>query len=146
MTCWDQTEVGHLQLHPPPSPAVYFLSLLLVFSLHPIFSLRAPLPVMVSSAPRKRKRGHAQTRTGIPLHRDAVVTRVEITRKTKQRILTKSFKVSVPVIEATSSQRPPSRTPEPQPLVSDSEPPIDKPQKGPSRSVAVTPFGLFHLL
>lgn len=91
---------------------------------------------MVSAA-GKRKRVHVQIRTGIPLEQDAVVTRTEVTRNLKRRVLTKSRKVSVPVDQDTSSQGPPSRTPESEPLVPDPEPPTHKPQKGPSRSVSV---------
>ena len=94
----------------------------------------------------KRKRTRVQIRTGILLHKDAMVTRLEVTRKTKQRILAKSSRVSVPVTETSFPQPPPSQTPEPQSLILDPNPPTKKPRKGPSRSVAVTPFNPFHFL
>ena len=89
----------------------------------------------------KRKRGHVQLRTEVHPQQDAVVTRVEVTRSKNQRILTKSTKVSIPIVEDASSQHPPLQTPEPSALAAeddDSGPAAKKARKGPSRSVAVS--------
>ena len=147
-TSRDRSQVSYLHRRRTPSLSPHIALLLSLSlslspaptfpSLDPHLPLRTPLPeTMVSAASRKRKRVHIQIRTGIPIHKDAVVTCMEVTRSTKQRILAKSRKVSVPVTETPSSQDPSSPTSEPQPSAADSGPPIGKPRKGPSRSVAV---------
>ena len=94
----------------------------------------------MAPAAGKRKRIHAQIRTNVPvLHRDSVVTRVEVSRSTKKKIRTKSRKVTIPVdvpasLQPTSSQtleRPPSD------IDIDCNPSTQKTRKGPSRSVSV---------
>lgn len=89
----------------------------------------------------KRKRVQAQLRTNIPLDGDSLVTRVEVTRDTKQRILAQSRTVSVPVTDLPPVQGMSSEALDS--LVSTIEDPPDpvtkKARKGPSRSVAVCP-------
>ena len=88
----------------------------------------------------KRKRVHTQIRTNVPvLHRDSVVTRVEVSRSTRKKILTKSQKVTIPVDVSASLQSPSLQTPE-FPLSdidNDPDPSAGKTRKGPSRSVSV---------
>lgn len=85
----------------------------------------------------RRKRAHAQIRIDIP-RQDAIVTRVEVTRGVNQQILTKSTKVSVPVVDAPAehdaSQVPETSLPSPD---DGPAPAAKKARKGPSRSVAV---------
>ena len=93
-------------------------------------------------APVKRKRTHTQIRSNIPLHKDSVVTRVEVTQVTKQQILAKLRKVSVPVpvAEPASLKGPPPQTSEPDLSIpaNTPKPPINKTcNKGPSCSVTV---------
>ena len=89
----------------------------------------------------KRKRGHGEFRINIPSKRDAVVTRVEVTRNNNQRILTKSTKVSIPVTTDPSSLHPSPETLESSPpVLDDTSPNTKKARKGPSRSVAVRHF------
>lgn len=100
-------------------------------------------------APRgKRKRAQPQIRTNIPLDQNAVVTRVEVTRDPKQRILTKSRRVSVPVTDPPPSQDTSLQASDP--LLFTTGDPLDparkKARKGPSRSVAVCfPFFVITL-
>lgn len=90
----------------------------------------------------KCKRAHAQIRTGIPLQKDTIVVRTEVTRNPKRRILATSRKVSVPITQ-TFPQEPSSQTPEFEPLFTDHGLPTGKLQKGPSRSVTVRLFANF---
>lgn len=91
---------------------------------------------------RKRKRGHVQLRTSIPVQDDSVVTRVKVIRIDRQ-IRTTSTKVSIPVVTAPSPQlsspilddTPYSNNPDPN--SNDPDPAAKKRRKGPSRSVAV---------
>jgi hypothetical protein len=95
----------------------------------------------------KRKRVHTQIHTNIPLDGDVVVTHVEVTRDTKQRILAQSTRVSIPITDL-----PPSQDASPQasdPLLSSDEPTgpaTKKARKGPSRSVAVRPHAHYRPL
>ena len=102
-----------------PSPVTFFLS-----------------QTMVSS--KKRKRTHVEIRSNIPLRGDAVVTRVEVSRKTKQRVRVKSSQVSVPITNPAPSEDTPSETPDPiLPTPNDPSSRAKKGRKGISHSVAV---------
>ena len=85
-------------------------------------------------APAKRKRIHTQFRSNIPLHKDSVITCVEVTQNPKQWILAKSRKVSVPVTEPTSSK---ASEPQLSTQFDDPEPSPKKVRKAASRSVTV---------
>jgi len=91
-------------------------------------------------SPHKRKSSKRKA-GGIPFDLHSVITRTEVTRKVKKRVVTKSTNVVVPKAPAA-------------PLAPDSSPPDqDIPQapdkqtrKGPSRSVAVRPHFLYFTL
>ena len=85
-------------------------------------------------APAKCKCIHMQFRFNIPLHKDSVITRIEITRNPKQWILAKSRKVSVLVTEPTSSK---ASEPQLSTQFDDPEPSPKKLQKAASHSVTV---------
>jgi len=87
---------------------------------------------------KKRKRAHIEIRSNIPLESDALVTRTEVARKTKQGIRVKSTQVSVPVTDPSPPEDMPSETPDPILLTPD-DPPLraKKGRKGVSHSVAV---------
>lgn len=75
-----------------------------------------------------------RVREGIPFNKEEVVTRIEIIRKVKGRVFTKSTKVIVPIVKSVSSS--------PQPPLPPSEhnaPPTSTKEehKGPSRSALV---------
>ena len=91
----------------------------------------------------KRKHVHTEFRINIPVETASIVTRVEVTRNDRKRILTKSTDVSIPIASGPSSQFPsPSlETPDPEPCAPhDASPVTKKARKGPSRSVSVCPF------
>ena len=86
---------------------------------------RLIFPACVAMAPPKHKRTHPQILSNIPLHKDSVVTRIEVSRTSKKRIFAKLSEVSVPVTKPAPSQDLPLQTPEP----NDTEPPIKKARK-----------------
>ena len=91
------------------------------------------------SSTKKRKRAQVEIRSNIPLQRDAVVTRVEVARKTKQGVHTKSSQISVPITDPPPSEDTPSETPGSILPTSDDDPSshTKKGRKATSRSVAV---------
>jgi hypothetical protein len=95
----------------------------------------------------KRKRGHTQIRTNFP---QKVVTRVEVTHRSNQRVLAKSKKFSVPVSNSPRPQNASSQTLDPLPGPLDDIPdfPAKKAQRGPSHSVSVCfhPPPFLHLV
>lgn len=85
-----------------------------------------------------RKIGRAvsvQIRTSIPFDKNAVVTRTEVTRKVKRRVVTKSTPVAVPVIFSTPLVQAPADSPLSD--QDDTQSSGKQERKGPSRSVAV---------
>ena len=85
-------------------------------------------------APAKCKHIHTQFRSNIPLHKDSVITCVEVTQNPKQWILTKSRKVSVLVTKPTSSK---ASEPQLSTQFDDPQPSPKKVQKATSHSVTV---------
>ena len=87
---------------------------------------------------KKRKRNQVEIRSNIPLQSDAVVTRVEVARKTKKGVRIKSSQVSVPVANPPPSEDAPSDIPDSiLPTPDDPLSRTKKGRKGPSHSVAV---------
>ena len=93
------------------------------------------------SASKSKKAVHRVSVGRIPFNKGEIITRTEVSRKVKNRLLTKSTKVVVPVA--------PSNPLDPSPLLpsdQDAPPTPSKPtRKGPSRSAAVRllpPFSL----
>lgn len=102
---------------------------------------------MVVSQDRKKakskkaaRRVSAGVRQNIPFKTGEVVTRTEVSRKVKNRVVTKSTKVVVPIV-ASGPPKPPDPPPLPPSDQDDSTPSKKKqkkPRKGPSRSAAVS--------
>ena len=100
---------------------------------------------MVVSQDRKKakskkaaRRVSVGVRQNIPFKADEVVTRTEVSRKVRGRVVTKSTKVIVPIVPSG-----PPKPPDPPPLPpSDQDAPTPseqkQPRKGPSRSAAVS--------
>jgi len=100
-----------------------------------------PLRLMVSAKGRKRgkpaKNAFAGIRQGIPFDQEELVTRHQVAGKLKNRVLTKSTKVVVPLPPSIPSE--PSG-PHLQPPSDQDPPPIPstRTRKGPSRSASVS--------
>lgn len=76
-------------------------------------------------------------RHNIPFKKSEVVTRTEVSRKVKNRIVTKFTKVVVPIVPSGPSKPPdPSLVP---PSDQDAPTPSKQPRKGPSRSASARP-------
>ena len=63
-------------------------------------------------AGRKRRCPHVELNANIPEREDNIVTHVEVTRNTRQRIHTKSNKVSIPAVDPPPRQPSPPQPPE----------------------------------
>ena len=132
--------------HSPPTIATICYTPITTSRRRPTSTI---LQTMVTSGTRKPNKAagsrktrcnvSTQIRKNIPFDKRAVVTRTQVACKVKNRVVTKSTKVVVPVT--------PSAPPEPDPLlhvdIGNTQTPDKPKRKGPSRSVAVCcPFSL----
>ena len=127
-----------------PFPSFTIPHILIARHLHPFYNMVSPHRSKPPGAAGTRKAGRrVEVRTNIPFNKNEVVTRTQIARKLKNRVVTKSTKVVVPIVPSTPSGQadpPPSNQDDPQ--MSHKEM-----RKGPSRSAAVRYIlPLFYLM
>lgn len=104
-----------------------------ISSFHSMVLPRKPKPDKPVGSRNTKHRVYAEIRKNIPFNKDEVVTRTQVARKVRKRVLTKSTKVVVPIAPSA----PPS-PPDPLSLNHDDpQTPGKQARKGPSRSVAV---------